>query len=70
MTSGPAGSNTDLLPVSLALSASAESSEGEDWRPRFKRITGISADVSLTMLDLALQLYREILLARVLPAAK
>lgn len=69
-TSAAAGANTDLLPVSLALSASAESGEGEDWRPRFKRITGISADVSLTMLDLALQLYREILLTRVLPAGK
>jgi hypothetical protein len=69
-TAKSVGPNSDLLPVLLALSASGESGEGEDWRPRFKRLTGLSADVSLSMLDLALQLYREVLFARVLPAAK
>ncbi|WP_313534370.1 GTPase-associated system all-helical protein GASH [Sphingomonas sp.] len=62
--------NGDLLPVSLALQLSGEVGEDEDWRPRFKRITRISADSKMGPHDLALQLYREVVIARVLPRAK
>lgn len=62
--------NGDLLPVSLALQLSGEVGEDEDWRPRFKRTTGLSADSKMGPHDLALQMYREAVIARVLPRAK
>jgi hypothetical protein len=68
---GPATElNGDLLPVSLALRLSSEAGEDDDWRPRFRRRVGVSADEKLGPHDLALQIYREILIARVLPKPK
>lgn len=63
------GLNGDLLPVSLALQLSGEGAEDEDWRPRFKRMTGLSADSKMGPHDLALQIYREVVIARHLPKA-
>lgn len=62
--------NGDLLPLSLALLLSGEGGADEDWRPRFKRITRLSADLKLGPIDLALQMYREVVIARVLPQPK
>lgn len=58
----------DLLPLSLALELSAESGDADDWRPRFKRLTGIDAGSAMGPLDTALQIYREILFGRALAA--
>ena len=66
----PTELNGDLLPLSLALRLSSEAGEDDDWRPRFKRRTGISADSKLGPHDLALQMYREIIIARILPKPK
>lgn len=60
----------DLLPVTLALHLAAESGDADDWQPRFKRRTGFAATTTLGALDLALQVYREIILGRTLTAAK
>lgn len=64
------GLNGDLLPISLALQLSGEVGDDEDWRPRFKRLTRISADSKMGPHDLALQMYREVVIARALPRAK
>lgn len=65
-----ATSHGDLLPVTLALHLSAESGDADDWQPRFSRTTGINAQTTMGALDLALQLYREIILARAFASAK
>jgi hypothetical protein len=55
---------SSLLPVSAALGLSASSDDAPDWEPRFERITQVSADVLLTPLESALQVYRERLTLR------
>lgn len=60
----------DLLPITLALHLAAESGDADDWQPSFKRRTRLAATTTMAALDLALQLYREIVLARALAAAK
>jgi hypothetical protein len=57
-----------LMPISFAAAIAAESDDAEDWKPRFKRLAGISSDAVLTPLDAAAQFYRERLLARLLSA--
>ena len=59
--------NGDLLPLSFALRLSGEASAEDDWRPRFKGRTKLSADSKLGPHDFAVQAYREVVVARVLP---
>lgn len=62
------GMLADLLPVSTALGAAAESEDADDWKPRFERLTRVGADTMVTPIDLGIQLYRERLLERLLAA--
>lgn len=57
---------SSLLPVSAALALSAQSADAEDWKPQFKRLTGLASDASLPAAGFAAQLYRERLVARAL----
>lgn len=61
--SGPLAS---LLPITAALGLSAASEDAEDWKPRFKRLTGLEPDVVLSAVELGAQLYRERLVVRAL----
>lgn len=62
--------NGDLLPLSFAIQLAGESGPDEDWKPRFKRIAKLSADMKIGPSDIALQMYREALLSRALPQSK
>ena len=57
---------SSLLPASSALALSAQSDDAEDWKPQFKRLTGLASDASMPATVLAAQLYRERLVARAL----
>jgi hypothetical protein len=62
--------NANLLPVSAAIQIASESDPDEDWRPRFRRTTQVSGDPKMGPLELALQIYREVLFAKALPRSK
>jgi len=57
---------SSLLPASSALALSAQNDDAEDWKPQFKRLTGLASDASLPAAEFAAQLYRERLVARAL----
>lgn len=64
--SASAGPLAGLVPVTAALGLAAASEDADDWKPRFNRLTGLHADAALPAVELAVQLYRERLLARAL----
>jgi hypothetical protein len=55
-----------LLPVTSALGLSAADDDCDDWKPRFKRLTGLEPDTALSATELGVQLYRERLVTRAL----
>lgn len=57
-----------LLPVAAALALSAASGDEPDWKPGFKRQTGIDSTLSLNPIDLAVQMYRERLVQKLIEA--
>lgn len=57
---------SSLLPASAALALSAQSDDAEDWKPQFKRLTGLASDASMPAASFAAQVYRERLVARAL----
>ncbi|MCW5704596.1 MAG: hypothetical protein KIT82_18680 [Bradyrhizobium sp.] len=59
-----AGQLAALMPVTAALGLAAASEDADDWKPRFKRLTGLEPDATLPAPELGVQLYRECLLAR------
>lgn len=61
--SGPLAS---LLPVTAALGLAAASDDAADWKPRFKRLTGLESEASLPATEIGAQMYRERLVTRVL----
>jgi len=61
--SGPAAS---LCPIIHAIRLATEAGDADDWTGRFERETGIPAKEAFDGIDLALQLYRESLAARIL----
>lgn len=62
------GAYAALLPVCTAQGYAAESEDAEDWQPRFKRLTGIDCTTTIPLIDLAMQVYREHLVLRLLSA--
>lgn len=52
-----------FVPVLAAISKSAEAGQN-DWTIPYKNVTGLSADFQMKSVDLAFQVYREILLTR------
>jgi len=52
------------LPLSTAMGLAALSNDEADWEPRFRRITGLNSKAKLRPLELAVQMYRERLVAR------
>jgi hypothetical protein len=57
-----------LLPATCAASLVVETEGQEDWQPRFKRIVGVAADVKISAPNMAMQVYREALLKRLIVA--
>lgn len=51
--------SASLVPIHLAFSLSVEAGDGDDWFPRFKRISSIDIDHKMTPVDFATQLYLE-----------
>lgn len=60
------GIHANLMPLSTAMGMAASSDDEDDWQPRFERLTGLKVTTELTADQLAIQMYRERLLARVL----
>ena len=56
------------FPIMLGAEYSIESGDEPDWQPRFKRIAHVDANVEITPVEFAQQLYREFLLWKLLPA--
>ncbi|WP_022674626.1 GTPase-associated system all-helical protein GASH [Novosphingobium sp. B-7] len=56
ISSSPVASH---LPLSTMLGLAAGADDEEDWKPAFKRKTGLDADVKVKPLYLAVQFYRE-----------
>jgi hypothetical protein len=60
----PADELGNITPVLQALDASLRVSEGEDWQAIYRTAVGLDAGTQVARLDLAWQLYQELLLAR------
>lgn len=58
------GPISDILAVSTALGLASDSGDADDWHPRFWRITSIPVEADFDPVALALQLYRERLVAK------
>jgi hypothetical protein len=57
-----------LLPVSTMLGLAAACDDEDDWKPSFKRKTGIDPEAKISPLHLAVQIYRERLVRKLLKA--
>lgn len=53
------GSFASLLPISTMLGLAAAADDEDDWKPAFKRKTGLDPEATMKPLHLAVQLYRE-----------
>lgn len=60
------GDVPDICPVLTALAKAKEIGRGPAWHGAFQKASGIDVDVSLTPLEMAVQVYRERLLLRAL----
>lgn len=54
---------SDLSPVLCALAKAEEIGSGSAWHAAFKKTTGLEATMPFSPLELAIQVYRESLLA-------
>lgn len=60
------GVHANLMPLATAMGLAASSDDEDDWQPRFERLTGLKVTQALTIDQLAVQMYREQLVARLL----
>ncbi|MCP3024544.1 GTPase-associated system all-helical protein GASH [Cupriavidus basilensis] len=60
------GVHANLMPLTTAMGMAASSDDHNDWQPRFERLTGLQVTQELTIDQLAIQMYRERLVARLL----
>jgi len=60
------GIHASLMPLSTAMGLAASSDDEDDWQPRFERLTGLKVTQELTIEQLAIQMYRERLVASLL----
>jgi hypothetical protein len=57
-----------LLPISTMFSLSADSADEDDWKPAFTRKTGMNPATTISPMNLAVQVYRERLVRKLLKA--
>ncbi len=62
----PPADTEDLLPMLTAIKTRASTGEDNAWQPVLRRLTGLDANTTVSPLDLGMQVYREVLLARAL----
>ena len=60
------GIHANLMPLTTAMGFAASSDDEGDWQPRFERLTGLKVTQELTIEQLAIQMYRERLVASLL----